>query len=85
MSILRGVAEIVMATQLSGMVSRELLLIAAGALSLLFGIAVVFFPGAGMVAIVWVIGLYAIFLGILMIAAAFHVRSWARVGRAELS
>jgi uncharacterized membrane protein HdeD (DUF308 family) len=78
-AILRGVAEIVMATRLGGMVSRELLLIGAGALSVLFGIAVVFFPSAGMVAIVWVIGLYAIFLGILMLAAAFRIRGWARM------
>jgi len=84
-AILRGVAEIVMATRLSGIVSSQLLWIAAGVLSVLFGIVVVFFPGAGMVAIVWVIGLYAIFLGILMLAAAFHVRGWARVDRLELS
>jgi uncharacterized membrane protein HdeD (DUF308 family) len=84
-AILRGIAEIVMATRLGGTVGRELLWIAAGALSVAFGITVIFFPGAGMVAIVWVIGLYAIFLGILLLAAAFQVRGWARVGRPELT
>ena len=85
-AILRGIAEIVMANRLSGTVNGEFLLVATGAASVLFGIAVVFFPRAGMVAIVWVIGLYAIFMGILMLAAAFRVRGWARVvGRAELS
>ena len=34
------------------------------------------FPGDGGLALVWVIGIYAILFGIALIAAGFRLRSW---------
>jgi uncharacterized membrane protein HdeD (DUF308 family) len=84
-AILRGIAEIVVATQVGREAGREFLLILAGVLSVLFGVAIIFFPGAGIIAIVWLIGVYAIVLGILLVAGAFRIRTWVRVGRPQLS
>jgi len=80
-AILRGVAEIVIASQLGRMIGAQLYLVLAGALSVLFGIAVFFFPAAGTVAIAWLIGVYAIVLGVLLVVGALRVRAWAQVDR----
>ena len=46
------------------------LLAAAGCISLVFGALLLLFPAAGIVALVWVIGLYAIAIGIIALAKA---------------
>jgi uncharacterized membrane protein HdeD (DUF308 family) len=35
-------------------------------------------PGVGALAIVWLVGAFAIVFGVLMIIAAFRLRSWRR-------
>jgi uncharacterized membrane protein HdeD (DUF308 family) len=42
-----------------------------GAISVVFGIALIAWPGDGIVAIVWALGLYAIFAGVTMLFGAF--------------
>ncbi|HVD00455.1 MAG TPA: HdeD family acid-resistance protein [Candidatus Dormibacteraeota bacterium] len=75
-AIFRGAGEIVVGTQMGRVFGRQLLFMVAGALSILFGIVVIFFPGAAMLAIVWLISLYAVVLGMLLIAVAFRIRGW---------
>jgi uncharacterized membrane protein HdeD (DUF308 family) len=74
-SVATGVFEIVAAVRLRRHVEGEWLLAAAGVLSILFGLALFLFPVAGAVAIVWLIGAYALMFGVLMIILGFRLRS----------
>ena len=55
------------------LLSRRRLII-GGILSVLFGIGVLLVPGAGALALVWVIAAYAIVEGILFVALAFRLK-----------
>lgn len=73
-AIIRGVFEIVTAIQLRKEISNEWLLIIAGILSVLFGLVLAANPAAGALAMVWVIGSYALIVGLMMIGLAFRLR-----------
>jgi uncharacterized membrane protein HdeD (DUF308 family) len=74
-AIVRGVAEIVAAIRLRREIENEWLLGLAGALSILFGLALFVRPGAGAIALVWFIAAFAIAHGVLLVALAFRLRS----------
>src|SRR6185369_16473445 len=73
-AFVRGIFEIVMAIQLRKEISYEWALIVSGLISIIFGIVLVANPGAGALALVWVIGVFALLFGIMMIVFAFRVR-----------
>jgi uncharacterized membrane protein HdeD (DUF308 family) len=73
-SILHGVFEVVGAIRLRREIRGEGLLILSGLLSVAFGVAVLIWPGAGALALVWLIGGYAIVFGVLMIVLSFRLR-----------
>ncbi len=73
-AIITGVLEIVEAIRLRREINNEWLLILAGLASLVFGIIVVAMPGAGALAVLWIIGTYAIIFGILLIALGLRLR-----------
>lgn len=73
-AVVRGVFEIVTAIQLRKEISNEWMLVIAGILSVLFGVALVANPAAGALAVVWIIGTYAFIFGLLMIVLAFRLR-----------
>jgi uncharacterized membrane protein HdeD (DUF308 family) len=73
-AVVRGVFEIVTAIQLRKEISNEWMLIIAGILSVLFGVALVAKPAAGALAVVWIIGTYAFIFGLMMIVLAFRLR-----------
>ena len=54
---------------------REWLLGLAGLVSVIFGVLIAIRPIAGLVAVVWLIGIYAIVFGILYIVGYFQTRS----------
>jgi uncharacterized membrane protein HdeD (DUF308 family) len=54
--------------------SGEWLLILGGIISVLFGIVLFFAPGAGIVALSWWLGFYALLFGIALLVAAFRIR-----------
>jgi uncharacterized membrane protein HdeD (DUF308 family) len=74
-AIVTGVIEVWAAIRLRREIEGEWLLILSGTLSVLFGIALLVLPAAGLVVLVVWIGAYAVISGIVMIALAFRVRS----------
>jgi uncharacterized membrane protein HdeD (DUF308 family) len=70
-----GVAEAVAAYQYRQVLQNEWLLAISGIVSVIFGVYVIVAPGDGALAILWVIGFYAILAGILYIAAGLRLRS----------
>jgi uncharacterized membrane protein HdeD (DUF308 family) len=70
----RGVLEIITAIQVRKEIENEWILIIGGIFSILIGIALFVNPGAGALALVWLIGVYAFIFGILMIILAFRMR-----------
>jgi len=70
-----GVMEIIGAIWLREELRDEWLLIAAGLLSVLFGIAILLRPGLGALALAWAVGAYALLNGILHLAFAFRLKS----------
>jgi uncharacterized membrane protein HdeD (DUF308 family) len=72
-AIIRGIMEIVAAVQLRKVIKHEWALMLGGALSVIFGILLLARPLAGAVAMVWLIGIYAIIFGIDSIALALRL------------
>jgi uncharacterized membrane protein HdeD (DUF308 family) len=82
-AIVTGAAEIVAAYRLRKAISNEWLLVLDGALSILFGAYILVFPGAGAIALVWLIAGFAILSGVILLALALRMRSLAS-GRPDL-
>jgi uncharacterized membrane protein HdeD (DUF308 family) len=76
-AFLTGIFEIAAAIQLRKQIANELWLILGGILSLIFGILMIWQPLAGVIAIIWVIGAYAIIFGFMMIAFSLRLRKHA--------
>jgi len=76
-AIVTGVFELMTAMRLRATLPNEWLWIVNGVLSVLFGLFVFVFPGAGLVAVVYVLGFYAIIAGVAMIALSFRLRKSA--------
>jgi len=77
-AIVTGAAEIVAAYRLRKAISGEWLLVLQGILSIAFGVYVWLFPGAGALAVVWLIAAFAIASGVILLMLAFRMRSLAR-------
>jgi uncharacterized membrane protein HdeD (DUF308 family) len=71
-----GILQIIGAIELRKIIENEWWLILDGALSVLFGILLFIMPGAGALALVWLIALFAIAYGLLMIGFAFKVKKF---------
>lgn len=70
-----GLFQIVAAVRLRQHIQGEWLHALSGVLSVVFGIAMVLQPGAGAIALAWIIGWFAIAFGVLLIAMALRLRS----------
>lgn len=73
-AIVHGVMEIMAAVALRKVIAGEWFLILAGTLSVLFGFLLFANPAAGALAVVWMIGGYAVAFGILLVALSFRVK-----------
>lgn len=76
-AIVQGVFEIVAAIRLRKEMKNEWLLILSGALSVLFGVFMIASPGAGAMAVLWLIGVFAIAYGALLVILAFKLKKHA--------
>ena len=73
-AIVTGIFEVVAAVQLRKEIEGEWLLGLSGIASVVFGALLVGFPGAGALAVLWIIGAYSILFGILLMILAFRLR-----------
>jgi uncharacterized membrane protein HdeD (DUF308 family) len=73
-AIFTGILKVVMAISLRREIDNEWMMVLSGALSLLFGVLLAALPGAGLLSLVWIIGIYALILGIALIVLGFRVR-----------
>ena len=74
-AIVTGIFEIVAAIQLRKEIEGEFWLALAGVASLVFGAILIARPAVGALAVTWMIGLYAVAFGALLIAVGFRVKS----------
>ncbi|NUW36445.1 HdeD family acid-resistance protein [Nonomuraea sp. SMC257] len=73
-AIFSGVSEIVAGIQMRKVIENEWMLIIGGVLSVIFGILLLIWPGAGLVTLVWLVGIFAIIYGITMVVLSFRVK-----------
>jgi uncharacterized membrane protein HdeD (DUF308 family) len=73
-AIFTGILKVVMAISLRREIDNEWMMVLSGALSLLFGVLLAALPGAGLLSLVWIIGIYALILGIALIVLGFRMR-----------
>lgn len=73
-AIASGLFQIIAAVRLRKQIHGEWLHALSGLLSMAFGLAVVLRPGAGAIALVWLIGWFAIFFGVMLLVMAFRLR-----------
>jgi uncharacterized membrane protein HdeD (DUF308 family) len=69
-----GVLHLVASVRLRRVIDNEWLLVLAGVVSIAFALAVVIAPGAGALAITWLIGWYALFWGALLLGLSWKAR-----------
>jgi uncharacterized membrane protein HdeD (DUF308 family) len=77
-AVMRGIFEIVAAIELRKVITGEWALITAGIFSIIFGVVLIAYPVPGVLALVWLIGAYALVFGVTMIVMAFQLRSLPR-------
>src|SRR5258705_5965550 len=74
-AIVTGIFELVAAIRLRKVIEGEWMLALSGIMSLVFGILVFAFPGAGAVGIAWVLGTYSAAAGLVLIMLGVRLRS----------
>jgi uncharacterized membrane protein HdeD (DUF308 family) len=76
-AIITGITEFVTPLAFPMSAGRTLLMVLAGLASIVFGILIAAQPASGLLAVVWVIGVYAIVYGVMYVAVYFESRSLA--------
>jgi uncharacterized membrane protein HdeD (DUF308 family) len=75
-SIIVGVMQIVGAIRLRKEIEGEWLLVLSGLVSIAFGVVMISQPLAGAIAVVWLLGSFAIALGVIYVALALQLRKY---------
>jgi uncharacterized membrane protein HdeD (DUF308 family) len=78
-AIVQGVLEISAAIRLRKEIKNEWLLILSGLLSVAFGALMILNPGAGAMAVLWLIGVFAVAYGVLLVFLSFKLKKHAAV------
>lgn len=76
-AIVHGIFEIAAAIRLRKEIQNEWLLILSGAISVLFGIFMIANPGAGALAVLWLIGVFSVAYGALLVILSFKLKKHA--------
>ena len=77
-ALIYGIFEIIGAIRLRKEIDNEWLLLIHGVLAVLFGLMVLVRPGAGALALIWLIGSFALASGIVLVVLAFGLKRHAR-------
>ena len=77
-ALVTGVFEVAAAIRLRKSLTREWLLALGGVLSMVFGILLMMFPGAGALTLVLWIGAYMFVAGCLLVVLGLELRTWGR-------
>ena len=83
-AVATGVVQVLTAIRLRQEIQNEWALVLAGIASLALGVLLMARPGAGALALLWLIASYAVVFGLLLVALALQVRGAARRIEARL-
>ncbi len=78
-AIVTGILEIATAVWMHRAVGNEWMLLFGGIASVIFGLLLAVLPGVGLLALTWLIGIYAIVFGILLLTLSFQWRKLVSV------
>jgi uncharacterized membrane protein HdeD (DUF308 family) len=84
-AIITGVLEIVAAIRLRQEIENEWWLGLGGLASIIFGVLLLIWPGSGLVTISWIIGVYAVAFGIMMLMLGFRLQGWNKAIRQRMA
>lgn len=73
-AIVRGIAEAATAIRLRSTIEHAWLYVLSGVVSIIFGAFLIVYPSDGVLAVLFLIGYYAIFAGVMYIAVGFRLR-----------
>jgi uncharacterized membrane protein HdeD (DUF308 family) len=76
--LVRGAAEVAAGISLRSVIQDAWLLVLSGIVSILFGAYLLVFPGDGAIALVYVIGFYALFAGVMYLATGIRLRGFIK-------
>jgi len=79
-AIATGVIEIINAIELRKQIDNEWWLIVGGALSIIWGIFMLLYPGAAILTLWWLFGVLAIAFGVMLVLFSFRVRGMGSSG-----
>ncbi len=77
-AIATGVLEIAVAIRLRKEIEGEWLFILGGLVSVAFGVLLPLQPATGVLALVWLVGLYAVAFGLILMTLAFRARKFIK-------
>lgn len=80
-AIVTGVMQIVAAIRLRKEIDNEVWLGLAGLASVVLGLILFARPGVGALAVVWLIGTYAVLFGVLLVVLGFRVKGLPRLAQ----
>lgn len=83
-AIVRGVFEVVAAIHFRKVIENEWFLVLAGVLSVVFGVSLIAWPGAGLLSLMWLVGSFSTAFGILMCLLAFRLKGLGQNLKAAL-
>ena len=73
-SLATGILEIVGAIRLRKEIQGEVWWIFSGIVSILFAVLLMIFPGTGILALIWLLGIYAFVFGVILIMLGIRIR-----------
>lgn len=79
-AIISGIAQIITAFFVRQQIKNEWLMALSGLISLLFGLLLFSWPISGIIVLSWLIGFYALLLGIFLIVFGFQVKTYLAKG-----